>query len=120
MRICIDVGCIMDEEKQRIFGLRSQVEQYFDTQAQRLLEQARAASFLTTHSTVVGDAGEQGLRSFLRNHLPHRYGVGTGHIVSFRGSSAQVDTIILTHLIVSKYPSPKMQLSILLKAYMVP
>ncbi len=94
----------MDEEKQRIFGLRSQVEQYFDTQAQRLLEQARAASFLTTHSTVVGDAGEQGLRSFLRNHLPHRYGVGTGHIVSFRGSSAQVDTIIFDSLDCFKIP----------------
>ena len=88
----------MSEENQRIFGLRSQVEKYFENQAQILINQAQAASFLTTHSSVVGDAGEQGLRLFLRNHLPHRYGVGTGHIVSFRGSSAQVDTVIYDSL----------------------
>lgn len=88
----------MDQEKQRIFGLRSQIEKYFENQAQILISQAQAASFLSTHSRVVGDAGEQGLRLFLRNHLPQRYGVGTGHIVSFQKNSAQIDTVIFDSL----------------------
>jgi len=82
------------DEKSKAYGLRSQLEKYFERQAQNLLDQAHSATFLTSHTGLLGNAGEQSVHSFLRKHLPGRYGVGTGHVVSFQGNSSQSDAII--------------------------
>ena len=76
------------------FGVRRQVEEYFERRAERILGELEAANSLTTHRELYGLAGEESVRSFLRELLPRRYGVGTGHIVSFDATSAQVDIVI--------------------------
>lgn len=84
----------MTNAKKKTYGLRHQVETYFERQAERLLGESRAAASLTAHRGLFGDASEDAVRSFLKDHLPERYGVGTGHVVSFNANSAQVDTVI--------------------------
>jgi hypothetical protein len=84
----------MKDEQAKIYGLRAQVAAYFERQAERLLGESRAAASLTTHRGLYGLAGEEAFRSFLKSHLPSKYGVGTGHVVSYNENSAQVDTVI--------------------------
>jgi hypothetical protein len=79
-------------------SLRSRINEYFDLEAQKLLADVRASATLTTHPTTQGDAGEEAFRNFLQRHLPTRYGVGTGHVVSFWENSAQADVVIYDHL----------------------
>lgn len=84
----------MDEEQTRVYGLRAQVAAYFEHQAEHLLSESRAAASLTTHPGLYGIAGEEAVRSFLRKHLPRKYGIGTGHVVSYEANSAQVDAVV--------------------------
>ncbi len=84
----------MADKNKQAYGLRHQVEEFFERQAERLLAESRAAAALTTHRGLFGLAGEEAVRLFLRSQLPERYGVGTGHVVSFNANSAQVDTVI--------------------------
>ncbi len=79
-------------------NLRNRINKYFDLEAQKLLADVSASATLTTHSTTQGNAGEEAFRSFLRRHLPTRYGVGTGHVVSFWENSAQADIVVYDHL----------------------
>lgn len=80
----------MENSEQRSHSLRQQVASYFEHQAEYLLGQSRAAASLSSHPGIYGLAGEEAVRSFFRNHLPGKYGVGTGHVVSFDENSAQV------------------------------
>lgn len=84
----------MSDDRERIFGLRVQVAAYFERQAEQLLGESKAAAALTTHRGLYGLASEEAARSFLKSHLPSRYGIGTGHVVSYNANSAQVDTVI--------------------------
>ena len=97
----------MNTNQDHIYGLRSHITKYFNAVAKQLLAQTRAASFLTEQSTVIGNAGEQSFRAFLRDHLPGRYAVGTGPLVSFLEDSAQVDTIIYDTIDCFKIPITK-------------
>ncbi len=48
-----------------------------------------------THPTVKGDGAEEPWRGFLREILPGRYGVVTGHVIdSNGGQSGQIDVIV--------------------------
>jgi hypothetical protein len=96
-----------DNEKERIYGVRHQLDAYFERQASGLLAGSQAAYTLATQKTrktVVGDVGEEGVRSFLRTHLPDRYGVGTGYIASFEDISKQMDVVIYDALDCFKIP----------------
>jgi len=79
-------------------NLRNRINEYFALEAQKLLADVSASATLTTHPTTQGDAGEEAFRNFLRRHLPTRYGVGTGHVVSFLENSAQADIVVYDHL----------------------
>lgn len=84
----------MSDDKKIVYGLRDQLEKYFERQAEKLLVESRAAASLTTHDTLFGLAGEASVRTLLSELLPGRYGIGTGHIVSYNENSAQVDVVI--------------------------
>jgi hypothetical protein len=79
-------------------SLRSRIREYFELEAQKLLAEVNASATLTTHPTIQGGAGEEAFRGFLRRHLPKRYGIGTGHVVSFWENSAQADIVVYDDL----------------------
>lgn len=85
---------IMTDARTKAFGLRYKVEEYFERQAQQLLGASQGAASLTSHRGLYGSSAEDAVRNFLRNHLPERYGVGAGQVVSFDANSAEVDAVI--------------------------
>lgn len=84
----------MNDTQSNAYGVRHEVERYFERRAELILRELQAAASLTTHRQLYGLAGEESIRSFLKDLLPRRYGVGSGHIVSFDAASAQVDVVI--------------------------
>ncbi|MFZ7132870.1 MAG: DUF6602 domain-containing protein [Eubacteriales bacterium] len=84
----------MVDSQTNAFGVRKVISNYFEKKAEILLAELQRVASLTNNTNEIGNVGEESIRSFLREVLPSRYGVGTGHVVSFDETSAQTDIVI--------------------------